>query len=102
MEAADSSNGGSVMAIRFGMVQTATIVGAASGGVIASSFGDSGPLLVYGVLGVGLVLLAMYALAAGRSTTNAIHGAAFEEAQIEAATAQIKVERGDPRPVSLR
>jgi hypothetical protein len=85
------------------MVQTATIVGAASGGVIASSFGDSGPLIVYGVLGVGLVLLAMYALAAGRSTTNALHGAAYEEAQMEAAAAaRVQVERADPSPVSPR
>lgn len=87
IEAADPSNRGSVMATRFGLVQTATIVGAAAGGLITSSFGDMGPLVVYGVLGVGLVLLAMYALAAGRSTTNALHGAAYEEAQMQAARA---------------
>jgi putative nucleotidyltransferase with HDIG domain len=87
IEAADPSNRGSVMATRFGLVQTATIVGAAAGGLITSSFGNMGPLVVYGVLGVGLVLLAMYALAAGRSTTNALHGAAYEEAQMQAAAA---------------
>ena len=77
MEAADVSNRGSVMATRFGLVQTASIVGAAAGGLITSAFG---PFVAYGVLGVGLVLLALYALAAGRSTVNPIHGAAYEEA----------------------
>jgi hypothetical protein len=33
----------------------------------------------------------MYALAAGRSTTNALHGAAYEEAQMEAAAAHTRV-----------
>ncbi len=78
MEAADASNRGSVMATRFGLVQTASIVGAAAGGLITSAVG---PFAAYGVLGVGLVLLAMYALAAGRSTVNPLHGAAYEEAQ---------------------
>jgi len=32
-------------------------------------------------------LLALYALAAGRSTVNPIHGAAYEEAQVRAAAA---------------
>ena len=47
----------------------------------------TGPLAAYGVLGVGLVLLAMYAIAAGRSTTNPIHGAAYEEAALLTASA---------------
>jgi putative nucleotidyltransferase with HDIG domain len=85
MEAADASNRGSVMATRFGLVQTASIAGAGAGGLMVSAFGSSGPFVVYGVLGVGLVLLAMYALAAGRSTVNPIHGAAYEEAQVKAA-----------------
>jgi len=85
MEAADASNRGSVMATRFGLVQTASIAGAAAGGLITSGFG---PFAAYGVLGVGLILLALYALAAGRSTVNPIHGAAYEEAQIKAAAAQ--------------
>jgi predicted MFS family arabinose efflux permease len=76
LEAADNSNRGTVMATRFGLVQTASIVGAAAGGLITKL---SGPLSAYGVLGVGLVLLAMYAIAAGRSTTNPLHGAAYEE-----------------------
>jgi putative nucleotidyltransferase with HDIG domain len=84
MEAADSSNRGSVMATRFGLVQTASIVGAAAGGLITSGFG---PVAAYGVLGVGLILLALYALAAGRSTVNPIVGAAYEEAQVKAAAA---------------
>jgi NRE family putative nickel resistance protein-like MFS transporter len=84
MEAADASNRGSVMATRFGLVQTASIAGAAVGGLVTSAFGS---FAAYGVLGVGLVLLALYALAAGRSTVNPIHGAAYEEAQVRAAAA---------------
>src|ERR1700694_681762 len=82
LEAADASNSGTVMATRFGLVQTASIAGAAAGGLITSAFG---PLAVYGALGVGVVILAMYALAAGRTTTNPLHGAAYEEAQVLAA-----------------
>jgi predicted MFS family arabinose efflux permease len=84
MEAADASNRGSVMATRFGLVQTASIAGAAVGGLVTSA---RGPFAAYGVLGVGLVLLALYALAAGRNTVNPIHGAAYEEAQVRAAAA---------------
>jgi putative nucleotidyltransferase with HDIG domain len=87
MQAADASNRGTVMATRFGLVQTASIAGFAAGGLIVSGFSSLGPFVAYGVLGVGLVLLAMYALAAGRSTVNPIHGAAYEEAQIKAAAA---------------
>jgi predicted MFS family arabinose efflux permease len=84
MEAADPSNRGSVMATRFGLVQTAGIIGAAAGGLITQAYS---PLVAYGVIGVGLVLLAMYAIAAGRSTTNPLHGAAYEEATLRAAGA---------------
>jgi putative nucleotidyltransferase with HDIG domain len=85
LESADPSNRGSVMATRFGLVQTATVIGAAAGGLITGAYG---PLVAYGVLGVGLVLLAMYAIAAGRSTTNPLHGAAYEEATLRTAGAQ--------------
>lgn len=85
MVAGDASNRGSVMATRFGFVQTASIVGTAVGGLITSIFS---PFATYGVLGVGLLLLAMYALAAGRSTVNPIHGASYEEAQATAAAAR--------------
>jgi predicted MFS family arabinose efflux permease len=88
LEAADASNRGSVMATRFGLVQTATVIGAAAGGLITQA---SSPLFAYGVLGVGLVLLAMYAIAAGRSTTNPLHGAAYEEATLRTAGAQSQV-----------
>jgi predicted MFS family arabinose efflux permease len=84
MEAADASNRGSVMATRFGLVQTASIVGVAAGGLITAAVG---PFVAYGVIGVGLVLLGMYALAAGRSTVNPIIGAPYEEAQVKAAAA---------------
>jgi putative nucleotidyltransferase with HDIG domain len=84
LESADPSNRGSVMATRFGLVQTASIIGTAAGGLITQQYG---PLAAYGVLGVGLVLLSMYAIAAGRSTTNPLHGAAYEEATLRAAGA---------------
>jgi putative nucleotidyltransferase with HDIG domain len=84
MEAADASNRGSVMATRYGLVQTASLAGFAAGGLITAQYT---PLATYGVLGVGLILLALYALAAGRSTVNPIHGAAYEEAQVRAAAA---------------
>jgi hypothetical protein len=77
------------MATRFGLVQTASIIGTAAGGLITKAYG---PLAAYGVLGVGLVLLAMYAIAAGRSTTNPLHGAPYEEAirRSAGATSQAK------------
>jgi putative nucleotidyltransferase with HDIG domain len=84
IEAADPSNRGTLMATRFGLVQTASIVGTAAGGLITQQYG---PMAAYGVLGVGLLLLAMYAIAAGRSTTNPLHGAAYEEATMLAAGA---------------
>jgi putative nucleotidyltransferase with HDIG domain len=82
IEAADASNRGSVMATRFGLAQTAGIIGMAVGGLITKQFS---PTTAYGVLGVGLVLLALYALAAGRSTINPLHGAAYEEAALQRA-----------------
>src|SRR2546426_5250182 len=82
MEAADPTNRGSVMATRFGLVQTASIIGTAVGGFLTQQFS---PAAAYGVLGVGLVLLALYAIAAGRSTTNPLHGAAYEEAALQQA-----------------
>jgi MFS family permease len=85
IESADSSNRGSVMATRFGLVQTASIVGTAAGGLITRQWGA---FAAYGILGLGLVLLAMYAIAAGRSTTNPLHGAAYEEATHRTAGAQ--------------
>jgi len=83
MEAADSRSRGSVMATRFGLVQTASVIGAALGGVITNQWGA---LAAYGLLGVGLIILAMYALAAGRSTVNPLHGQAYEEALGQAKT----------------
>lgn len=82
VEAADASSRGSVMATRFGLAQTAGIVGIAMGGLLTRQYGATA---AYGILGVGLVLLALYALAAGRSTTNPLHGAAYEEATLQRA-----------------
>jgi putative nucleotidyltransferase with HDIG domain len=82
VEAADPSSRGSVMATRFGLAQTAGIVGMAVGGVITKQVNAEA---AYFVLGVGLVLLALYALAAGRSTVNPLHGRAYEEATLQRA-----------------
>jgi len=43
VEAADASNRGSVMATRFGLVQTAIIIGTAAGGLITRNMGRSPP-----------------------------------------------------------
>lgn len=82
IEAADPGSRGSVMATRFGLVQTASIVGIAVGGLITRA---KGPFAAYLVLGIGLIVLALYALAAGRSTTNPLHGRAYEEAALQRA-----------------
>lgn len=84
LEEADQSNRGTLMATRFGLVQTASVIGTAVGGLVAKE----SPYIAYGVLGVGLTLLAMYAIAAGRSTTNPLHGAPYEEAALRASGAQ--------------
>jgi putative nucleotidyltransferase with HDIG domain len=83
MEAADQTNRGALMATRFGLAQTASIIGVAIGGFLTQQYSASA---AYGVLGVGLVLLALYALAAGRSTVNPLHGAPYEEAALQAKT----------------
>ena len=70
------------MATRFGLAQLAGIIGMALGGFITKQADAN---TAYLVLGVGLVLLAFYALAAGRSTTNPLHGAAYEEAALQRA-----------------
>ena len=86
VEAADASNRGSVMATRFGLVQTASIAGAAVGGFVTQAYGpQNGPLVAYGVLAIGLILLGMFALAAGRQTINPLHGQPYEEAMLRPA-----------------
>jgi MFS family permease len=87
VEAADASNRGSVMATRFSLVQTASIAGAAVGGFVTQAYGQNGPLVAYGVLAIGLILLGMFALAAGRRTTNPLHGPHYEEAMLRTAGA---------------
>jgi putative nucleotidyltransferase with HDIG domain len=82
VEAADPSNRGTVMASRFGVVQTAMIAGTAAGGFITQAFGA---IAAYGVLAIGLILLGMFALAAGRRISNPLHGRAYEEATLLAA-----------------
>ena len=89
VEAADSSTRGIVMASRFGVVQTAMIAGAAAGGFITQAFG---PLAAYGVLAIGLILLGMFAIAAGRRPSNRLTGQAYEEAALVAAGAPSRAE----------
>jgi MFS family permease len=88
VEAADPSNRGSVMATRFTFVQTASIAGIAVGGFIAQVDPTNGPLIAYGVLAVGLILLGLFAIAAGRVVSNPLHGQPYEEATMQAAAAQ--------------
>jgi putative nucleotidyltransferase with HDIG domain len=87
VEAADAENRGSVMATRFSLVQTASIAGTAVGGFVTHAFGSNGPLVAYGVLAIGLILLGMFALAAGRRTINPLHGLKYEEAMLVTAGA---------------
>jgi hypothetical protein len=56
------------MATRFALVQTASIVGVAVGGVITALYGAAA---AYGGLGAGLVLLAAYAFGASRRPIKA-------------------------------
>jgi len=85
IEAADPSNRGTVMATRFGVVQTSSIAGIAVGGLITYL---ASPYATYGVLAVGLIMLGLYAVAAGRSTVSALHGVAYQEAAAGGAPAQ--------------
>jgi MFS family permease len=82
MEASDASNRGTIMASRFSLVQTASILGTAVGGIITKAYS---PIAAYGVLAIGLILLGMFAIAAGRRISNPLHGRAFEEATLVAA-----------------
>ena len=86
VETADASNRGSVMATRFSLVQTTSIAGTAVGGLITHAYG---PLVAYGVLAIGLILLGMFALAAGRRTINPLHGQKYEEAMLRTAAARL-------------
>jgi putative nucleotidyltransferase with HDIG domain len=87
VEAADPSNRGSVMATRFTLVQTASIAGIAIGGLLTQVDPRNGPVIAYGVLAVGLILLGLFALAAGRVMSNPLHGSEYEQATIQAAVA---------------
>lgn len=87
-ESADPSNRGSVMATRFSLVQTASIGGTAVGGFVTQAYGANGPLVAYGVLAIGLILLGMFALAAGRRTTSSLTGPEYEAALMAAGAHQ--------------
>ena len=73
------------MASRFSIVTTASIAGTATGGFLTQAYG---PIAAYGVLAVGLILLGLYALAAGRQVTNRLHGQPYEDAVLLAAGGQ--------------
>ena len=88
VEAADAENRGSVMATRLSLVQTASIAGTAVGGFVTHAYGKNGSLVAYGVLAIGLILLGMFALAAGRRTINPLHGLKYEEAMLVTAGAR--------------
>ena len=64
IELGDASNQGRIMASRFAIVQTSTIVGSSVGGLAAAALG---PQLTYAVIGLGLVLLAVAAFGRARS-----------------------------------
>jgi hypothetical protein len=76
------------MATRFTFVQIASIAGTAIGGLLTQIIPHNGSLVAFGVLGIGLILLGLFALAAGRVISNPLHGAAYEEATIRTAAAQ--------------
>jgi MFS family permease len=78
LETADEGNRASMMASRFTLATAASIVGFAAGGLISQSSG--GPLAAYGVLAVGLILLGLFALAAGRVISSPLLGREYEEA----------------------
>ena len=82
LEAADASNRGTLMATRFGLVQTAGIVGMAVGGIVTQVVS---PGAAYGVLGVGLVILAFVAMAVGRGTARPLDDADYDESELERA-----------------
>jgi putative nucleotidyltransferase with HDIG domain len=82
MEASDPSNRGTIMASRFSLVQTASIIGTAVGGLITNVYS---PIAAYGVLAIGLILLGMFAIAAGRRSSNPLHGRPYEDAIVAAA-----------------
>ena len=88
VEVADPSNRGGVMASRFTLVQTASIAGTAVGGLLTQVIPHNGPLVAFGVLAIGLILLGLFAIAAGRVISKPLHGGAFEEDTIRAAGAQ--------------
>ncbi|MFI5281942.1 MAG: MFS transporter [Candidatus Dormibacterales bacterium] len=82
LEAANPSNRGSLMATRFGVVQTASIVGTAAGGFITEVFG---PGAAYGVLGFGLVVLALYAMASGTGSADSMDDEEYDEPPLQRA-----------------
>jgi len=76
------------MATRFTFVQTSSIAGTAVGGLLMQLNPQNGSLVAFGVLSIGLILLGLFALAAGRVITNRLHGRQYEEATTRAAAAQ--------------
>lgn len=69
MEASDASNRGTIMSSRFAITQLALIAGAATGGFLSQYIG---PQATYGVLGVGLVGLALVSGLLPRERTSVV------------------------------
>jgi predicted MFS family arabinose efflux permease len=69
MEASDGSNRGTIMSSRFAITQLALIAGAATGGFLSQYIG---PQATYGVLGAGLVGLALVSGLLPRERTSVV------------------------------
>ena len=69
MEASDGSNRGTIMSSRFAITQLALILGAATGALVSKLVG---PNVTYGVLGAGLVGLALVAAVLSRERASVV------------------------------
>lgn len=77
MEASDSSNRGTIMSSRFAITQVTVIAGAAVGGFVSEILG---PQTTYGVLGGGLLCLALVAAFISRERPAMVSQAGSESA----------------------
>lgn len=98
MEATTESNRGSIMASRFGLVQAGGISGMAVGGILTSALS---PYATFGVLAIALILLGMFATAAGTRPVSRL----VEPTETGATTPEMPVSSRTPdmetRPLSL-
>jgi putative nucleotidyltransferase with HDIG domain len=97
MEASDESSRGGVMASRYGLVQAGGISGLAIGGVITNVYS---PPAAFGVLSIGLILLGMFAVAAGTHRVNPLLGQIYEETIEEPEPAAVAEPRSGAAPAN--